>query len=99
MLAPLALERLDELVAGAAVLRELGDLAAQAVGQDVEIAHRPEQSGEPLELGGERLQRLAEQRTRRALDRAGAARGDPELVQVLGIRAEADARVVRLELL
>ena len=79
----------------ALALVERGRLRVQVLEQDVVVAHRPERGAEPAQLRLQPLLPLAvEQRPRGAQERARAARGDAQLVDVLGVVADADAGVV-----
>ena len=84
--------------APAASLAQPGDVRREPVDQDVEVPRRAERLPEPAELVAERLRpRPVEQPATGAEERPQAPGRDTELVQVLGIGAEPDARVVEQE--
>ena len=95
---PRVLEPRDEQLAGFAITVERLHLGAKPLDQHVTVANRAEQPREPLQLTGERRQTVAEQRLGRTDQRPAAPRGDPELVDVLGVVAQPNTGVVAEEL-
>ncbi len=90
-------ERVEQRLGLVAVGAQARHLPGQVLDQDVQVAHRAERSREPLQLRCQRLQLVPEQRLRGADDGPGSPRRDAELVQILRVDVQPDARVVRLE--
>ena len=91
----LALERLDEPAELVGPVERL-DLSPDVLEQDVEVAGRPERGAEPAELVAQLGGPVGvEQRPRGAQECARPPGRDPQLMEVLGVVAEARARIVR----
>ena len=76
-------------------VRQGGDVGGEAGGEHVGVPDRADHAAEPAELGTDGGEPIAiQQRGEAAQVRAQPAGGDTELVDVLGIVAEPDTRVV-----
>ena len=94
---PLELERGDDRPGSCPVRLELRLELAEMLDQDVEVAHGPGRRAEPAEVAVERSELIADERPRGADQRPGAANGDTEAMEILGIGAVADAGLRTLD--
>src|SRR5207249_138380 len=93
----LGLELTDDVRRG---LSELCRVRLEMREENVEVASRRQLAPEPLQLRTQTFRPLCvQQRTRRAQRGSGPARGDTQLMDLLGRAAEARARIVPRDLL